>query len=105
MNIVAVLLASIARYVCGSVSSTRLVSRLFAPETDVSPLNVSYTGSDLRLESDGVIATLIRMRTGVPGMASPPPSLTSSGSPVPPWPSAPGIRRIPSSWSQLLSGC
>jgi glycerol-3-phosphate acyltransferase PlsY len=64
MNATTAVVACLLGYLCGSISSARLVRWVFAPTSDLSPLNVSFPGSEFTLESDAVSATMIRMRMG-----------------------------------------
>lgn len=58
------LLAAAVGYLCGSISFARLVTRIFAPEQDISRLKVSVPGTDIHVESDAVSATTVGYHVG-----------------------------------------
>jgi glycerol-3-phosphate acyltransferase PlsY len=64
MNVSIALLAALAGYLCGSISSARLVTRVFAPQADISRTEIGLSGSDEKVVSDFVSATTVSMHLG-----------------------------------------
>ena len=64
MNLVIALLAIVIGYLAGSISFARLVTRLFAPEQDITKIEIEVPDSDERFESDAISATSVRLHLG-----------------------------------------
>jgi len=64
MNLLIALLAMVIGYLAGSISFARLVTRLFAPEQDISKTQIEVPDSEARFESDAVSATWVRLHLG-----------------------------------------
>ncbi len=64
MDIGTALLAAAAGYLFGSISWARIVTRLVAPNTDISLIREPVPHSDQVLESDSVSATAVRVHVG-----------------------------------------
>ncbi|MFN2227517.1 MAG: glycerol-3-phosphate acyltransferase [Anaerolineae bacterium] len=64
MNLPIALLAMVSGYLLGSISFARLVTRVFAPEQDISRIELEVPGSDARFESDAISATSVRLHLG-----------------------------------------
>lgn len=62
MNWLVALLAAVAGYLCGSISFTRLVAKIVAPQIDVTRTEVSVPGSDTTFEMTSVSATTMSMQ-------------------------------------------
>jgi hypothetical protein len=57
MNLWMVLLAAVSGYLLGSISFARLVTKLLAPEQDISKIEIEVPDSVERFESDAISAT------------------------------------------------
>lgn len=64
MNLGIALLAIVIGYLSGSISFARLVTRLFAPEQDITKIEIEVPDSDERFESDAISATSVRLHLG-----------------------------------------
>jgi glycerol-3-phosphate acyltransferase PlsY len=64
MNLLIALLAMATGYLAGSVSFARLVTRLFAPDQDISKIAIEVPDSETRFESDAISATTVRLHLG-----------------------------------------
>jgi glycerol-3-phosphate acyltransferase PlsY len=64
MNLVIALLAIVTGYLSGSISFARLVTRLFAPQQDITKIEIEVPDSDERFESDAISATSVRLHLG-----------------------------------------
>lgn len=64
MNPLTLLLAAIVGYLLGSISFARLVTRTFAPDQDISRLQLEVPDSDVRFESEAISATTVRLHLG-----------------------------------------
>lgn len=64
MNLLIALLAMATGYLAGSVSFARLVTRLFAPEQDITKIEIEVPDSEARFESDAISATTVRLHLG-----------------------------------------
>ena len=64
MNLLIALLAMVIGYLAGSISFARLVTRLFAPEQDISKTEIEVPDSEARFESDAISATWVRLHLG-----------------------------------------
>jgi glycerol-3-phosphate acyltransferase PlsY len=64
MNLLITLLAMVTGYLAGSVSFARLVTRLFAPNQDISKIAIEVPDSETRFESDAISATTVRLHLG-----------------------------------------
>lgn len=58
------LLAVVSGYLLGSISFARLVTRVFAPEQDISKIEIEVPDSEARFESDAISATSVRLHLG-----------------------------------------
>jgi glycerol-3-phosphate acyltransferase PlsY len=58
------LTAALTGYLLGSISFARIVTRLAAPEQDISNIKITLPDSDAGLESDAVSATTVRLHVG-----------------------------------------
>jgi glycerol-3-phosphate acyltransferase PlsY len=66
MNWLIALLAAAVGYLCGSISFARIVTRIFAPQQDISKLQVAVPGTDIQIESDAISATTVGFHVGRP---------------------------------------
>jgi glycerol-3-phosphate acyltransferase PlsY len=64
MDLLVALLAMVIGYLAGSISFARLVTRLFAPEQDISKIEIEVPDSEARFESDAISATSVRLHLG-----------------------------------------
>lgn len=64
MNLVIALLAIVIGYLSGSISFARLVTRRFAPQQDITKIEIEVPDSDERFESDAISATSVRLHLG-----------------------------------------
>ena len=64
VNLLAALLAIVIGYLIGSISFARLVARRFAPEQDISKIEIDVPDSEERFESDAISATSVRLHLG-----------------------------------------
>jgi len=64
MNVTQALVAALVGYLCGSISSARLVTRIFAPQRDISKTEIDVDGSDEKLIMSSVSATTVSMHIG-----------------------------------------
>ncbi|MGD8398622.1 MAG: glycerol-3-phosphate acyltransferase [Anaerolineae bacterium] len=64
MDLLIALLAITAGYLAGSISFARLVTRLFAPEQDISRIEIEVPDSEERFESGAISATSVRLHLG-----------------------------------------
>jgi glycerol-3-phosphate acyltransferase PlsY len=64
MNLWMVLLATVSGYLLGSISFARLVTKLSAPEQDISKIQIEVPDSTERFESDAISATSVRLHLG-----------------------------------------
>ena len=64
MSIVYFVVAAIVGYLFGSLSSARLVVKLFAPDEDLSQTEVSVEGSDKKFKFKFISATTVSMHLG-----------------------------------------
>jgi len=64
MDPLSALLAAIAGYLCGSISFARLVTRIAAPETDVTKTEIEVANSEEKITMGSVSATAVSMRIG-----------------------------------------
>lgn len=64
MNLIIAVLAMMVGYLAGSISFARLVARLFAPEQDISKIEIAVPDSEARFESDAISATSVRLHLG-----------------------------------------
>ena len=64
MSLPLALLAMGIGYLAGSISFARLVTRLFAPEQDITRIEIEVPGSEARFESHAVSATSVRLHLG-----------------------------------------
>ena len=64
MNIGIALLAAFIGYLSGSISYAFLVTRLAAPGGQLSKISVTVPDSDLKIESDTISATTVRLQLG-----------------------------------------
>ncbi|MGD2104976.1 MAG: glycerol-3-phosphate acyltransferase [Anaerolineae bacterium] len=64
MNVPIAPLAAGLGYLCGSISSARLVTRVFAPQTDISRTEFGTSDSDEKIVSGFVSATTVSMHLG-----------------------------------------
>jgi glycerol-3-phosphate acyltransferase PlsY len=64
MDILISLLAGLIGYLCGSLSSARLVARLFAPGSKLTLIRQPIPNTDIVFESDSVSASMVRMQVG-----------------------------------------
>jgi glycerol-3-phosphate acyltransferase PlsY len=58
------ILAAVSGYLIGSISFARLVTKLFAPEQDISKIEIEVPDSSERYESDAISATSVRLHLG-----------------------------------------
>ena len=58
------LTAAVIGYLLGSISFARIVTRLAAPEQDISKIKVTLPDSEAGMESDAVSATTVRLHVG-----------------------------------------
>jgi glycerol-3-phosphate acyltransferase PlsY len=58
------LLAAIVGYLCGSISSARLVTKIVAPQKDITKTEIEVTGSNEGITMDSVSATAVSMHIG-----------------------------------------
>ena len=58
------LLAAVIGYLSGSISFAILVTRFAAPDGKLSKITVSVPDSDLKIESDTLSATTVRLQLG-----------------------------------------
>jgi glycerol-3-phosphate acyltransferase PlsY len=64
MNLLVALLAMAIGYLLGSISFARLVTRLFAPEQDISKIEIEVPDSETKFESGAISATSVRLHLG-----------------------------------------
>ncbi len=64
MSLPIALIAMVVGYLLGSVSFARLVSRRFAPEQDISKIEIEVPDSEAKFESDAISATSVRLHLG-----------------------------------------
>jgi len=64
MNLLIALLSIVAGYLIGSISFARLVAGRFAPEQDISKVELEVPDSDSTFESDAVSASSVRLNLG-----------------------------------------
>ena len=64
MEIGIAILAAIVGYLLGSISFARLITRWFAPGTDISMIRKPITNTDIIFESDSVSASVMRTNVG-----------------------------------------
>ena len=64
MNVLIALLAIITGYLIGSISFARLVTRLFAPQQDITRIALEVPGSNATFESGAISATSVRLHLG-----------------------------------------
>lgn len=64
MDLFVALLAMATGYLVGSISFARLVTRLFAPEQDISKIEIEVPDSEARFESGAISATSVRLHLG-----------------------------------------
>ena len=64
MDPLSALLAAIAGYLCGSISFARLVTRIAAPETDVTKTEIEVANSEEKITMGAVSATAVSMHIG-----------------------------------------
>jgi glycerol-3-phosphate acyltransferase PlsY len=65
MSLLAAVLAAVTGYLIGSISFARLVTRLAAPQQDITKIEVETTDGQGRFESDAVSATSVRLHLGI----------------------------------------
>ena len=59
-----VLLAAAVGYLCGSISFARIVTRIFAPQEDITRTEIRAPGSDDTVTAGFVSATTVSMHLG-----------------------------------------
>lgn len=64
MNLPIVLFAMMIGYLLGSISFARLVTRVFAPDQDISKIEIAVPDSEARFKSDAISATSVRLHLG-----------------------------------------
>lgn len=64
MNVGIALLAALIGYLSGSISYAIVVTRLVAPGGKLSEISVTVPDSDVKIESDSVSATTVRLQLG-----------------------------------------
>lgn len=64
MNPFLALLAGVIGYLAGSISFARVITGIFAPEQDITHIDISVPGSEARFESDAISATSVRLHLG-----------------------------------------
>ena len=64
MNLLIALAAMVSGYLIGSISFARLVARQFAPEQDITKIEVEVPDSEEKFESDAISATSVRLHLG-----------------------------------------
>jgi glycerol-3-phosphate acyltransferase PlsY len=64
MNLLTALFAVVIGYLAGSISFARLVARRFAPEQDITKIEIEVPDSEARFESDAISATSVRLHLG-----------------------------------------
>jgi glycerol-3-phosphate acyltransferase PlsY len=64
VNLILGLIAALAGYLLGSISSVRLIFQLAAPQTDLETISLEFPGTDTTFESDSVSATAARLQLG-----------------------------------------
>jgi acyl phosphate:glycerol-3-phosphate acyltransferase len=57
-------LAAATGYLIGSISFARIVTRLFAPQQDISRVEIAVPGTEIVLRSDAVSATTVQLHLG-----------------------------------------
>jgi glycerol-3-phosphate acyltransferase PlsY len=58
------ILACLIGYLCGSISSARLVTRRVAPNTDLKLIQQPIPNTDIIFESDSISASMVRIKVG-----------------------------------------
>ena len=64
MDALVALCAAIAGYLSGSISFSRIISRLVAPQTDIAHTEVPVPGTDMTYKVTAFGATAISMQLG-----------------------------------------
>jgi glycerol-3-phosphate acyltransferase PlsY len=64
MDLLIALLAAIVGYLCGSISFARLITRIVAPETDVTKTEIKVADSEEKITMGAVSATSVSMHIG-----------------------------------------
>ena len=65
MEIWIAILASLIGYLCGSISSARLVTKRVAPDTDLSLIRQPIPNTDIVFEFDSISASMVRIQAGM----------------------------------------
>lgn len=64
MNPLIALLAAIVGYLCGSISFARLVTRIVAPQDDITKTEIDIEGSEEKFDMGSVSATTVSIHVG-----------------------------------------
>jgi len=64
VNLQIALCAAVIGYLCGSISFARIITRIFAPQQDISNVRLELPDGSAQFKSDAISASTVRMHVG-----------------------------------------